>query len=411
LARLGLVIALCVAALAANTRTLGSSDTKPAAMLPFVLLRQGSLTFEGVDFHNPDFAQQQRPLPYYLQLAPGGRVASKYPLATGILALPFYALAAAGSFEPRDTSVSDLEKLAAAVLSALGAGLLYLSIRRLIDERIAVLSTALYAAGTPFLPILGQALWQHTGAALGFSISLFGFSTKEVRLRGLLVGIGAGLAVACRPPDVVLAAAFLVALALESIPAVGWASIPFAAPIGLTLLYQHHLFGGYLATGYGGEASAGWTANWLEGFAGLLASPGRGWFVQSPILAVALLPFARASWRSQLPGWLAIVGAGVAAFVCMMAKWGAWDGGYSFGNRMLADTLPIWAIALAYGLRLGRGARSFKLALIPLATISILTMGTLTYVFPSPAAKARVLNLSEGAWSIGSHPLIGFVRH
>ena len=73
---------------------------------------------------------------------------------------------------------------------------------------------ALELGGISSRAVLGQTLWLHTGAALGFSLALVVLTGKDaVPWRvGTLLGLGVGVALACRPVDVVLAAGFAVAL-------------------------------------------------------------------------------------------------------------------------------------------------------------------------------------------------------
>ncbi|MFL5435930.1 MAG: hypothetical protein ACJ784_15585, partial [Myxococcales bacterium] len=68
------VFLLGTAAPLANTRLIGSSDTVPTALVPFAVVRTGSLFLPPGESVVP---------------AAGGRFASKYPVTTGLLALPF----------------------------------------------------------------------------------------------------------------------------------------------------------------------------------------------------------------------------------------------------------------------------------------------------------------------------------
>ena len=406
--RVCIVILSAFAIMMANTRVMGSADAAPATFLPFAIVRNGSLTFEATNFQNGDFPVHQTPLPYYLVQA-GGRIASKYMPTMGILALPFYLPAALGSFDPGSRAITDLEKLASAMLTALGVGCIYLALRRIVSERLAVASTAIYLIATPVLSILGQGLWQHTGAALGFSVGLVALTdTSHPRLRGLLMGLGLGIAIACRPPDVVIAAAFGLAMLRISPRSAAWMALTAMLPLLLALLYQRQLFGSFFATGYGAEASEGWSAFWPEGFAGLLVSPGRGLFVHSPVLLLAIAPLLSRAGRAALPAWFKPLALGALAFTCMMAKWGVWTGGYAAGNRMLSDTLPIFAVGLAFGLQGISQSRCLRRLMFAGLFASTLCIGLMTYVYPPLLVTARVLNLTGGPWSLESYPTLAY---
>src|SRR5262245_46661049 len=271
---------LTLAALLANLGPFTTGDVKAAAMLPFAVVRNGKLTFEGTGLDQPLLPLSADPLPYYL-VRSGERIASKYSPAMGLLATPVYLPAGLGRFDARSLVVEHLGKLAAAVLTALGVACLHAAAARLVGPVFAGAATALYVLGTPLLPVIGQALWLHTGAALGFSVALLALtrSADPPWKMGAMVGLGVGLAVACRPVDVVLAAGFAGALLVVRPRALGWMAAAGALPVLLLALYQWRIFGSPLATGYGVEAESGWSAPLVEGIPGLLLSPGRGLFV------------------------------------------------------------------------------------------------------------------------------------
>jgi hypothetical protein len=78
---------------------------------------------------------------------------------------------------------------------------------------------------------------------------------------------------------------------------------------------------------------------WLEGLAGVLASPSRGLFVYSPVLLFSLWGMA-AAWRGGSAPLRALV-VGVVLVVLTVAKWFIWWGGHSYGPRLLADLTPV----------------------------------------------------------------------
>src|SRR5215469_856235 len=70
-----------------NFRTIGSRDTIPASLLPIILLTEGSIYFDS-------YAQyyEKNGNPAYFFQHTRGRTVSSYPLATGFLATPIYAI-------------------------------------------------------------------------------------------------------------------------------------------------------------------------------------------------------------------------------------------------------------------------------------------------------------------------------
>jgi hypothetical protein len=402
------VAGLTLAALLANLGPFPTEDVYPAAMLPFALVRHGRLTFEGTGL-NPRRLPVSDPLPYCI-VRSGDRIASKYSPAMGLLATPVYLPAALGSFDASSRDVEHLGKLAAAVLTALGVMLLHAAATRLVGLRLAGAATALYVLGTPVLPVIGQALWQHTGAALGFSLALLGLTRSEdpPRKLGVMVGLGVGLAVACRPIDAVLAAGFVGAVWLVRRRALGWMAAAASLPVLLLALYQWRVFGSPLATGYGDVARNGWSAPLVEGIPGLLLSPGRGLLLHAPILLLSVAALVRAG-RGSSPRWFLPLGLSVVLFVCVMGHWYIWWGGSSPGNRMLSDGLPVLGLALACGLRDAWPRRSLRAPIVAAAVLSVATQTSLTFFVHSPYSD-RVVRLGSDAqprpWSPETHPLV-----
>ncbi len=399
----GLTLAVCLA----DLRPIPSGDTAPATLLPFALVRDGRLTFEGSGLDSPLLPLGREPLPYFL-VRRGERIASKYSPAVGLLATPVFLPAALGRFDARAPDVAHLGKLAAALLTALGAGCVFTAAARLVGRPFAAWATALYVLGTPVLPVLGQSLWLHTGAALGFSLALLALTgrTEPAWRLGALAGLGVGLAVACRPVLVVLALGFAGALRRARPRALGWMAAAAALPVLLLAVYQWRVFGSPFSTGYGAEAQEGWSTPLWSGVPGLLVSPGRGLLVESPVLLLAVGAMLRAG-RGASPGWLAPLGLSVALFVCVMGKWWAWWGGFSPGNRMLSDALPVLGVALACGLRDAWPHRRLRVPVVGLAAVSVATAVALTFHPLADPFRLRTMSLEAGGpWAPLSHPLI-----
>lgn len=403
------VAGLTLATLLSNLGPFPTHDTVPATLLPFALVREGRLTFAGNAVDQPLLSVSAGTLPYEL-VRSGDRLASKYSPAMGVLATPVYLPAALGRFDARMDEVFHLGKLAAAILAALGVACIHAASARLVGQRFAAAATALYVLGTPVLSVLGQTLWLHTGAALGFSLAvlaLTGVAAPAWRT-GLLAGVGVGVALACRPIDVVLAVGFAAALWQVRPRAVGWMAAAAAVPVLLLAFYQWRVFGSPLTTGYGAEASRGWTTPLWVGVPGLLISPGRGLLLHAPVLVLSVLALVRAG-RGGSPRWFAPLGIALAAFVCVMGHWHSWWGGSSAGNRMLSDGLPILGVSMACGLREIWRRRPFRAPVLALAVISVATAAALTYGVREPL-WVRVMSVGgeddPRPWAASTHPLV-----
>lgn len=86
-----------------------------------------------------------------------------------------------------------------------------------------------------------------------------------------------------------------------------------------------------------------WHGSWFEGFYGLLVSPSRGILVFSPIVGFAIWGAVQV-WRDSRFSVLRPLSLTAALILVLSAKWYDWAGGWSFGYRLLVDTLPLLAI-------------------------------------------------------------------
>jgi hypothetical protein len=380
------LLLLGAAAPLANTRLMGSQDTVPTAQLLFSIVRERSLTLPGP-------ASDVVPIGE-------GKFASKYPVATALLALPVALPAAAGHARIGEGLLSVVEKLSASVLNGTMVALLYVALQRLAGRRAALIAAGLTLFGTPALPVLGQALWQHTGAALALAAGLASLGLPDDRRRSILVGLCAGVVIACRPVDAPLALGLLWLCRRRA------AAIGLAVPMLLMLLYQRAMFGAFWRTGYGAEATMGWRPPWPDGamgFAGLWLSPARGLLAIYPLVLFGLWGL----WRQRE---LRPLLAAVIFEAGLMGCWWAWAGGWSPGPRMLAEATPFFGLGIAVAVReSAEWRRPARAALIAAAAVSCGAAMVLTYVVPRHEAHALVRELRDGPWTPRSYPLFAYL--
>jgi hypothetical protein len=160
----------------ANLRDIPSGDTFPARFLPLALLCHGTLFLDPV----APAARMEHPTDsYWLVSARGGRLASHYPIVTPLLVTPLYIptalyLAHHGWGNLREVEIAGelTEKLAASVVAAACAALMYLLLRRRLPRSRALLLTIAFAFGSETWSISSQALWQHGTAELLATVAL-----------------------------------------------------------------------------------------------------------------------------------------------------------------------------------------------------------------------------------------------
>jgi hypothetical protein len=409
-----------------NGRYIGSNDIAATRLVPFVLGREGRLSFE----HSPNVPLDPSALPYWFVPA-GEHIVSRYPVATGVLALPAYVPALAGSYDPTRERVHELERIAAAALALFSVLIIAAIARRLLaassvgaapasddlheatlttrdDARTALVrdrtdGTALLIAGiyalcTPVATVLSKALWQHSGGAFGFSLALAGlFLARRACSRQLLVGLGLGIAIAARTTNAAPAAFVWLASLAAFGPRTALLSGLFAlAPVAAHLAYSRFYFGSLLATGYGREAIDGWTGT---GWLGLLISPGRGLMLYAPCLAFAAVALFRERELIDRRVSLLLAGA-VAALLLVMGRWWCWWGGGSPGERMLSDVAPLWGVGLALAWkRFGEASPTLRRAWFLSCAYACAVHTLITFVRPGGFVTEQFFRVMSGPWA------------
>ncbi len=407
----------------ANLRRIGEGDSRPASLLPFALWHTGSLTLDSVAGPSSVVEPHRHyHVAYWQWRSPGGHLLSMYPIVTPLLVAPLYAPAAAllwrRGWDPRQVAAlaPAMDKLAASLLTALSAGLLYLLLARRLVPRDATLLAVAYALGTGTWPISSQDLWQHPAAELlavvallaiekiataavppepavavapaggaprGASAGVPGDAAPRAMMAGvtgavLVAGLACGLMVANRPPDGLLAVGLLAGLAT-----VAWRSAAVAAGAALAAVapvawYNLHYFG-RLAGGYGVMGLAGPHAFYrhppVAGLLGLLVSPAKGVLLFSPFLLFLPLAVRATRWRRPLA---ACAAAGVGAQLALYAV-SDWRAGACYGPRFLTDAMPllVWLLAPALPL-LGQWGRGLLAAAVA-ASIAVQAVGAFCY--------------------------------
>ena len=346
----GVLFLLLFTVYTVNFRLRGAADSIPTRRLPFSLLREGNLDLD--EFHW-ERDEKGRP-PYYVH-DHVGHVYSVSTVGTAIAVAPLYVLPAwwlARNEIPYDDVRARvvevvMERVAAALVTALSAVVLLLVLRRLTSWRWAVALTLLYGLGTSAWSISSQALWAHALAQLTLTtMCLILIAPAPSRAMLVVAGVVGAVAVANRPQMVGMAAlAFAFLVVHQRWRAVYYAALP--ALVGLALaVYNSAIFG----TAFGGYGGLGhFNGSLLEGVAGLLVSPNRGLLIFTPIMVFALWGGVRV-WRVAAPPWLRWLGIGVLGHVLLHAQFKEWWAGYTYGPRYFCDVLPALTIFLVYGL-------------------------------------------------------------
>jgi hypothetical protein len=345
-----------------NFQRIASGDTAAASLLPFTLWLDGSIAAD-------------RFYPYLAQHAPArtlgfivkdGHAYSAYPIALPLLLSPLYAPAAllvrAGGWETGRVVIlaGVLEKFAASLVAAVSVVFFYFLVKRLASSGWAMVVTLAYAFATETWTISSQALWQHGGSELAVIAGLFcltrWWDAPERRGPLVMAGLSGALAAAIRPTNVLFLAAVCASLLLA--PNRRRALVTFCAfPIvvgAAVAAYNWHIFGRIA----GGYDNAFGTPFW-QGFSGLVASPGRGLFVYTPVAVFSLVGtviWLRSRGLRQAPAYVVSLLFSITHAV-LVSKWSIWWGGHCYGPRLLTDIVPCLMLLIipATGL-ISRGA-------------------------------------------------------
>ena len=164
-----------------NLRYLYTGDTIPARVLPFALLVDGHLWVDDwvTPFLAPYVGGAIQEGTYFLTPARGHWMSS-YPILTPLVVTPLYAPAAWWVGRHRALAAESfvfiaqaMEKLSAAALAAISAGLLYAALRKLLAPRAALVLALVYALASNTWALSSQALWTTALSQIAFALLLW----------------------------------------------------------------------------------------------------------------------------------------------------------------------------------------------------------------------------------------------
>jgi hypothetical protein len=114
------------------------------------------------------------------------------------------------------------------------------------------------------------------------------------------------------------------------------------AAVLILAVYNWARFGSPLNFGYGAE---NFSTSLFKGLFGIWFSPGRSVFVYSPMLLLAIPGAWLLYKRDKVLTILCLIP--VLGYTLIIASWHAWDGGLSWGARLMTPLVPILAVLVA----------------------------------------------------------------
>lgn len=251
-------------------------------------------------------------------------------------------------------------KLAGASAAAASVVFVHLACLRVARPSAALAATVVYAFATSTWAVSGQQVWQHGPSQLFVALGAYLLARDD--RRSALAGLALGIATLIRPTNLLVAVGGILATGRGGVARyLAW-GLP---ALGFLLVYDAVVFGSPLAQSYPPEP---WTFS-SSGYIGLLVSPSRGLFVYSPALIVAVVGLVLAWRRPERPG-ATLLRASSLAVVGVWLVHGSiafWWAGHTYGNRYLADVLPVLAVAMAFAIEAGVLASPFALMAFVLA--------------------------------------------
>jgi hypothetical protein len=269
----------------------------------------------------------------------GGHYYAKYGIGLSVAVLPLLAIADVVAIVVKHQS--ELESFAASSSMPIVMGLLtttlWRSSRKLgAGPRWATMLAVGAAVGSYALPY-GKDFFTEPLTALGIALAF----NELLSDRYATAGLALALAVVTRPEAVVLVGA---------IPLVVWVSRGFrhalicglAAATGVVVDAAYDLvrFGSLFSSGYRGES---FSTPFLRGAGGLLFGTNKSLILFAPIV-ILLVPACAWLWRENRYFVLLAI-TNFAVFFVLAALWHSWQGGWSWGPRLLLPGL-LPAIAL-----------------------------------------------------------------
>lgn len=333
--RLGWLLAfLIVAVIAGQTTHNTSSDPRGTLLVSQAIAQHGSVK---LDAYGETLLNSYG----YVIHRKGEHFYNYFPLGTALVSTPFVAIANAFGFDM--TKDEPLIQMALATLAALLITFtLYKTARLYLRQTESLLLAGLCWFGSSLASTVGTALWSHDFALVFSSAAIFlvlRHRQPEGLLAPALIGLSLFLAYLCRPTLALLSPFLLLYYFLQDRKS----ALLAAVTLGLLLLgfmgWSLHEFAQILPDYYLPKRLEG--GDFKTALYGNLLSPARGLWVYSPFLLVSMLLTLLLTPRNKSLAKLSLISlAWPLAHLLSVSQFPHWWAGWSFGARLLVDTLP-----------------------------------------------------------------------
>jgi hypothetical protein len=247
-----------------------------------------------------------------------------------------------------------------ALFGALAMTALFLMLNRYFDRRVILVTVFLTGICSDWW-YQSRGLSSEVGAG-AFLITCLYFSTAEQPYQS---GIALGLSLLFRPTNIITFPVWGKVVWDKGRKAI-WSGIGIAAGLLVLAWFNWIRFGSVFNFGY---ASESFTSNIILGLAGILFSPGRSLFIYSPILILAILG-AQLFYKKEKALTLICLWT-VLSYIFIIASWHNWDGGWSWGSRLLTPIVPVIGFLTAPAIEYSWGKKRDILVVIILAFLGL----------------------------------------
>jgi len=314
-----------------------TNDTLPNMLLPISVIYEHDLDFN-------EFVSNTTTLPYWYSEV-NGRIVSNYPIIPGLMNLPVYLAAHLLGVELGE-NIFSLTKISSELIAALSAAFMFLALEKVLNgEKEAVFFSLIYAFATGLWSTASRGIWQHGPSMLLLSIALYLLLSKDTRLVSCS-GFFLGFAVFNRPTNLLITLPLAFYVYLHHRRAFKGFLLNASIPAVLLLIYSHIYWGSLFSLGQG-QGLSGFNSSFFLGFAGLLVSPSRGLLVFSPIFTFSLAQMTYSLYAKDEEPIYRYLATAPLLLILAYSKWRMWWGGWSFGYRLLLETVPILILFLA----------------------------------------------------------------
>jgi len=271
-----------------------------------------------------------------------------FPLGTSIIAIPFVWVENLRGQDMSDvTEHVALENILSALTIVIALLLMYLICRCFINPALSLIFTTIFTFGSSIASTMGTALWSiniTAVLALWILLLLSRDYLQQIHLNPYLTGILLWFSFMNRPTI----SLFIILVFFYCLIQKGW---NFTIKLGVSalipligyLIFCYYEFGQWIPPYYTQQIDFN-INTFLQRLNGILFSPSRGLFVFQPYLLLVIMGLL--IWAKRLIKlllvWLSLLW--IISLPLLISSYFWWWGGYSYGSRLLTESLPGWLL-------------------------------------------------------------------